>query len=217
MCFPSQQLELLQLPGLHGSIQLSRDGLAVQLPAQSAACGDDAVPVADDHRSGTGAVEGLAQIGGGCRLLPGGRIFFKDHASADLGENFHWLSLPDLEGAANLLGDDHPSQIVPLCQVGAKKFNGFFKKLVVTRVLSLLKCAAMRLRWFDRLCNFRDKFDQFSLYHTMSESNPGSDIAVGVEFNIVEFPNDLNALCIIDQDLLDSIIQMHSQLFIRKT
>ena len=94
------------------------------------------------------------------------------------------VSLTDAEGAADFFEDNDTAKVVPLCQVGAKKFNGFFKKLVVTRVLSLLKCAAMRLRWFDRLCNFRDRFDQFSLYHTMSESSSGSDIAVGVEFNI---------------------------------
>ena len=127
------------------------------------------------------------------------------------------VTFTDSHCPSDFFGYNHATKVIPLCQVGAKKFNGFFKKLVVTRVLSLLKCAAMRLRWFDRLCNFRDKFDQFSLYHTMSESSSGSDIAVGVEFNIVEFPNDLNALCVIDQDLLDSIIQMHSQLFIRKT
>jgi hypothetical protein len=77
-----------------------------------------------------------------------------------VGENFKRISFTDPHGAANFFGNDHTAQVVPLCQVGAKKFNGFFKKLVVTRVWSFLKVAATRLRCFDRLCYFRDKSRQ---------------------------------------------------------
>lgn len=50
----------------------------------------------------------------------------------------------------------------------------------------------------------------------MSESRPDSDIVIGVFFNLVELPDDLNAFCIIDQDALNGIIQMLSEFIIRQ-
>ena len=50
----------------------------------------------------------------------------------------------------------------------------------------------------------------------MSESRPDSDIVIGVFFYLVELPDDLNAFCIIDQDALNGIIQMLSELIIRQ-
>ena len=50
----------------------------------------------------------------------------------------------------------------------------------------------------------------------MSESRPDSDIVIGVFFNLVELPDDLNAFCVIDQDALNGIIQMLSEFIIRQ-
>ena len=63
---------------------------------------------------------------------------------------------------SDLLGDDHAAEVVPLCQVGAKKFYKLSEKPLISMALGFPDGATMRLRGFDRLCYFRSKFDRFA-------------------------------------------------------
>ena len=72
------------------------------------------------------------------------------------------VALADTHGAADLLGDDHAAEVVPLCQVGAKKFYKLSEKPLISMALGFPDGATMRLRGFDRLCYFRSKFDRFA-------------------------------------------------------
>ena len=72
------------------------------------------------------------------------------------------VALADTEGAADFLGDNDPSEVVPLCQVGAKKFYKLSEKPLISMALGFPDGATMHLRGFDRLCYFRSKFDRFA-------------------------------------------------------
>ena len=56
----------------------------------------------------------------------------------------------------------YPSAIIPLCQVGAKKFYKLSEKPLISMTLGFPDGATMHLRGFDRLCYFRSKFDRFA-------------------------------------------------------
>ena len=72
------------------------------------------------------------------------------------------VALADSQGAADFLGDYDAAEVVPLCQVGAKKFYILSGKPFISMVLGDPDGATMRLRGFDRLCYFRSKFDRFA-------------------------------------------------------
>ena len=73
------------------------------------------------------------------------------------------VALADAKGAADFLRNDHTPEVVPLCQVGAKKFCELSGKPFISMVLGYPDGATMHLRGFDRLCYFRSKFDSFAL------------------------------------------------------
>lgn len=114
--------------GVHQLFQRDAHPLLQALFAGGAGGGDDAVPVADDGGAGKVFLQHLGVLGGEGGHLADGRILFEDDLAVAGGENFQRVPLADALGAAYLLGDDHPPQFVPLCQVGAKKFFKFFKK-----------------------------------------------------------------------------------------
>ena len=72
------------------------------------------------------------------------------------------VALADSQGAADFLGDHDAAEVVPLCQVGAKKFYKLSEKPLISMALGFPDGATMRLRGFDRLCYFRSKFDRFA-------------------------------------------------------
>lgn len=74
----------------------------------------------------------------------------------------HRIALADAHGSADLFGDDNTAQVVPLCQVGAKKFYKLSEKPLISMALGFPDGATMHLRGFDRLCYFRSKFDRFA-------------------------------------------------------
>lgn len=90
------------------------------------------VTVTDDHRFTTGLVQDVRILGSKSGQFADGRIFFKDDLAVVAGENFQRVTLADAQGAADFLGNDHTTQVIPLCQVGAKKFFKFFKKPMKT-------------------------------------------------------------------------------------
>lgn len=72
------------------------------------------------------------------------------------------VALANSQGSSDFLGDNHPAQIIPLCQVGAKKFYKLSEKPLISMALGFPDGATMHLRGFDRLCYFRSKFDRFA-------------------------------------------------------
>ena len=115
-------------------------------------------------RSGElGAVaESIAELGGKI-LQPAQQGILLENDLAILGGvDLQRVAFPDTHGAADLLGDHHAAQIVPLCQVGAKKFYKLSEKPLISMALGFPDGATMRLRGFDRLCYFRSKFDRFA-------------------------------------------------------
>ena len=72
------------------------------------------------------------------------------------------VAFADTECPADLLGDDDAAEVVPLCQVGAKKIYKLSEKPLISMALGFPDGATMRLRGFDRLCYFRSKFDRFA-------------------------------------------------------
>ena len=100
------------------------------------------------------------------------------------------ITLADAEGAADFFEENDTAKVVPLCQVGAKKFNGFFKKLGIARVLSFLKVAATRLHCFDRLCYFRDKSRQslcksHCRYHAVTPAWLSVSLSISSNFQMI--------------------------------
>ena len=91
-----------------------------------------------------------------------GRVFAEDDAAVFVDENFKRRALADLHGAAQLFRHHHSPEIIPLCQVGAKKFYKLSEKPLISMALGFPDGATMRLRGFDRLCYFRSKFDRFA-------------------------------------------------------
>jgi len=124
----------IKLAGLNDFLHL-----VVQLPLQhflfgNAGAGNDHISVADGYCQTAGFVEGFCVLGGKLCHLPDGGVFLEDYLALAVGENLQGVALADSHCSSYFFGDNYTTEVVPLCQVGAKKFNGFFKKLVVTRV-----------------------------------------------------------------------------------
>ena len=119
---------LVDPAALHDLLQLRRDPLAQQLPLAAAGHGDHRVPVRDGAHTAGGAAHSLAKLRSEVLHTTQQRVLLKDDLAVPAGVDLQRVALPDAHGAADLFGDDHPSQVVPLCQVGAKKFFKFFKK-----------------------------------------------------------------------------------------
>ena len=113
---------------LHDPGQSLGQGLAQQLPLSGAGDGDHGVPVGDGGGEAAGAVEGVAELRRKVLQSPQQGILLENDLPLPGGVDLQRVALTDAHGAADLLGNDHPSQVVPLCQVGAKKFFKFFKK-----------------------------------------------------------------------------------------
>ena len=155
-------LMLVDLPALHDLGQGGGDALVGQLPPAAAGDGEAGVPVGDGDELARALVQGLAQLAGEIRQAAHEGVFLKHDAALAVGEDLQGVPLPDAHGAADLLGDDHPAQVVPLCQVGAKKFYKLSEKPLISMTLGFPDGATMHLRGFDRLCYFRSKFDRFA-------------------------------------------------------
>lgn len=90
--------------------------------------GDHVVAVAHDHRPVGHLVQDLCILPGKRGHLPDRGIFFKDNAALRVCKDFKRIAFADAQRAADFFRDDDASKVVPLCQVGAKKFFKFFKK-----------------------------------------------------------------------------------------
>ena len=90
-----------------------------------------------------------------------GPILFQDNGRP-LNVNLQRILLHDIQRSAQLNGQHDTAQLVPLCQVGAKKFCKLSGKPLISMALGFPDGATMHLRGFDRLCYFRSKFDRFA-------------------------------------------------------
>lgn len=96
------------------------------------------------------------------RKFPDRRIFLQNNLPIPIRKNLQRLRFPYLQRPPYLLRNHHPPEIIPLCQVGAKKFYKLSEKPLISMALGFPDGATMRLRGFDRLCYFRSKFDRFA-------------------------------------------------------
>ena len=124
---------------LHDLLQLLGIALVHQIPLGCSGHGDDAVPVGDRGDMAGVLHNGLADLRSQLRQVSHGGVFLEDHFSIPLRIDLQRVALADTEGAADFLGNDHPAQIIPLCQERDKKINDFFKKPGAAWFLSFLK------------------------------------------------------------------------------
>ncbi len=153
---------LVDAAALHDLLQLGGDALAHQLPFAAAGHGNDRVPVRHGADAAGGAAHSVAQLPGKVLHAPQQGVFLENDLAVPAGVDLQRVALPDAHGTADLLGNDDSAQIVPLCQVGAKKIYKLSEKPFISMVLGDPDGATMRLRGFDRLCYFRSKFDRFT-------------------------------------------------------
>ena len=147
---------------LHDLLELGGNTLFKELAPAPSGHGDDDVPVADGGHAVRGLVQRIAYLRREIRELPNGRVLLKNDLPVLVRKNLQRVALADAHGAADLFGDDYAAQVVPLCQVGAKKFYKLSEKPLISMALGFPDGATMRLRGFDRLCYFRSKFDRFA-------------------------------------------------------
>lgn len=128
---------LVNAASLHELLQLRREGTADELPLARAGGGDDAVPVGDNGSEIGGAGQGVAELGGKVLQAADEGILLKNDLSVPGGEDLQRVALTDPHGAADLLGDYHPAQVVCLCQSGAKNFCEVPKNIENTRFFNI--------------------------------------------------------------------------------
>ena len=105
-------LMLVDLPALHDLGQGGGDALVGQLPPAAAGDGEAGVPVGDGDELARALVQGLAQLAGEIRQTAHEGVFLKHDAALAVGEDLQGVALPDAHGAADLLRDDLPAQVV---------------------------------------------------------------------------------------------------------
>ena len=115
-------------PLLHNLLQLMGILLVHEIPFRCTAEGDNCVPVRYCGNPPGVPSQTVANLR--CKLaqFTHGRVFLEDDLAVLFCENLQGVTLADSQGSSDFLGDNHPAQIIPLCQVGAKKFFKFFKK-----------------------------------------------------------------------------------------
>ena len=112
----------------HELFELAADAPVEQLTPAAAGHGDDGVAVAHGGNAAGGLVQRVADLRGELGQFAHRGILLENDLPVGVGVDLQRVALADAHGAADLLGDDHAAKVVPLCQVGAKKFFKFFKK-----------------------------------------------------------------------------------------
>lgn len=103
-------------------LQLPADLFPVIVLFAASGGGDDVVPVADAHQTTHRLREAFRVLFGKSGKLADGGIFFQDDLTFPVCIYFQRVALADPQRAPDLLWDDDPAQIIPLCQVKVKKF-----------------------------------------------------------------------------------------------
>lgn len=124
--------------------------------------GNYRVPVAYRDAQPADAVQRLGILERKITELPYRGVFLENDLAFAVGEDFEGVALAYPHGSSYFFGDDYTAEVVPLCQVGAKKFYKLSEKPLISMALGFPDGATMHLRGFDRLCYFRSKFDRFA-------------------------------------------------------
>ena len=100
------------VPLVHDLGQGLADGLVQQLPPPAAGDGDHRIPIADRGDGVCSLAQAVADLPGKFRQLPHGGVFLEDQLTILVRENLQRVTLADTHGAADLLGDHHPAEVV---------------------------------------------------------------------------------------------------------
>ena len=116
-------------PLLHYLLQLMGILLVHEITFRCTAEGNNRVPIR--HRSNPPGVPSQTVANLRCKLtqFTHGRVFLEDDLAVLFCENLQGVALTDSQGSSDFLGNNYPAQIIPLCQVGAKKFTNYPKSL----------------------------------------------------------------------------------------
>ena len=117
---------------VHDLLKLGTDALADEVAARAACRGDDTVAVGDGDRRAGRLAQRFAKLRGELIHAAHERVLFENDLPVLARVDLQRVTLADTHGAADLFGDDNSAEVVPLCQVGAKKFFKFFKKPMKT-------------------------------------------------------------------------------------
>lgn len=117
------------LAGLHHLFQRLADAAVGKVALPRPGCSEDAVTVRHEGRQGEASAQHFGVLHRHPVQLPHRGILLKDDLAVAGGEDLEGVAAADTLGAAYLLRDDHPAQLIPLCQVGAKKFTNYPKSL----------------------------------------------------------------------------------------
>ena len=115
------------------------DGLVGQLLFAASGAGNDHVLVADQCAVTEHLMQRADKFCGEGSQLPDRRILFENDSALMIRKDLQRATLVDAQCAANLLGDNDSSELIPLCQERDKKINDFFKKPGAAWLLSFLK------------------------------------------------------------------------------
>lgn len=138
------RLVLIDLTALHQPLQLRGDLLVLDLTPGGAGDGHAVVPIGDDCDLAGGAADGLTQLAGELGHAPHEGILFEDDPAVPVRVDFQRVTFPNTHRAADLLGDDHPAQVILMCQVKHKR--------IFERVFPLvLHNISKNLQQFNRL------------------------------------------------------------------
>lgn len=113
---------LVNLPALHNLLQFGGNPLVGQLPARRARHRNAGIPVGNHSNLTGGFVERLTHLPGKVSQTAHEGVFLKNDFAVFVGVYLQWVALADTHSPADFLGNDHPAQVIPLCQVGAKIF-----------------------------------------------------------------------------------------------
>ena len=97
---------------LHDLLQLRRKVLAQQLPLPGPGYGHDAVPVGNSGGEIRVAGQGVAELGGEVLQSADEGVLLENDFPVPCGVDLQRVALTDTHGAADLLGDHDPAQVI---------------------------------------------------------------------------------------------------------
>ena len=100
------------LAGLHHLFQRLADAAVGKVAPPRPGCGEDAVTVCHEGRQGEASAQHLGVLHRHPLQLPHRGVLLKDDLAVAGGEDLEGVAAADTLGAADLLRDDHPAQLI---------------------------------------------------------------------------------------------------------
>ena len=110
----------VELPAVHQLFQRLADAAVHKVPPPGTGRRQDAVPVTDEGRQCEALAQRIHILRRHAAQLPHRRILLEDDLAVAGREDLQRVSPADALGAADLLGDDDPPQLIPSCQSKSK-------------------------------------------------------------------------------------------------